>query len=92
MKTNYTNGYWHAKDGQIFDTANNGATIATIPYFDKKNEEHQANQKLIAAAPEMFEALQALVKKFDSAKQIADAGLVLELNYALTAIQKATNP
>ena len=56
METNHTQGNWHAHDGQIYPEQT-GATVALIPYFDKDNAEHQANSKLIAAAPDMLEAL-----------------------------------
>jgi hypothetical protein len=53
---NHTKGEWIAKDGQIYPQET-GKTLALIPYFDEGNEEHEANQKLIAAAPTMLEAL-----------------------------------
>lgn len=56
METKHTKGSWHAHDGQIYPEET-GITIALIPYFDKQNEEHLANQKIIEAAPEMLEAL-----------------------------------
>ena len=56
MKTNYTQGIWHAKDGQIYPEET-GKTLAIIPYFDPENEEQKANQQLIAAAPSMHEAI-----------------------------------
>lgn len=56
MNNKHTPGTWYAKDGQIYPTET-GKTLALIPYFDKENEEQQANQKLIAAAPKLLEAL-----------------------------------
>ena len=53
---NHTKGEWIAKDGQIYPQET-GKTLALIPYFDEGNEEHEANQKLIAAAPDLLEAL-----------------------------------
>jgi len=56
MNTKHTAGTWHAKEGQIYPTET-GKTLALIPYFEEGLEEHQANQKLIAAAPELLKAL-----------------------------------
>ena len=56
MTNKHTQGEWFANDGQIY-TTETGRTIAIISYFDKKNETDVANQKLIAAAPQMLEAL-----------------------------------
>jgi hypothetical protein len=56
MNTKHTSGTWHAKDGQIYPTET-GKTLAIIPYYDKDNEEEEANAKLIAAAPELLKAL-----------------------------------
>jgi hypothetical protein len=53
---NHTKEEWIAKDGQIYPQET-GKTLALIPYFDEGNEEHEANQKLIAAAPDLLEAL-----------------------------------
>lgn len=57
MKTNYTQGIWHAKDGQIYPEET-GKTLASIPYFDPENEEMQANAQLIASAPTLLRLLQ----------------------------------
>lgn len=56
METQHTPGEWHAKDGQIYETEK-GRTLALIPYFDSNFEEDKANQNLIAAAPDLLEAL-----------------------------------
>jgi hypothetical protein len=63
METNYTKGEWIAKDGQIY-LQETGETLALIPYFDAENKEHQANQKLLSAAPELLEALKEILKMF----------------------------
>jgi len=52
----HTKGEWHSKEGQIYPIET-GKTLAIIPYFDKDNQEHEANSRLIAAAPELLEAL-----------------------------------
>ena len=60
MKGKHTQGEWIAKDGQIY-SLETGKTHALIPYFDKDNEEHQANQKLIENAPKMLQMLNDLL-------------------------------
>ena len=54
MNTRHTQGNWHAKDGQIYPTET-GKTLALMPYFDKDNEEQEANSQLIASAPELLQ-------------------------------------
>ena len=56
MNTKHTQGDWYARDGQIYPT-DTGKTLALIPYYDKDNEEHEANARLIANAPELLAAL-----------------------------------
>lgn len=56
MDTKHTKGEWITNEGQIYP-AETGKTLALIPYFDKENEEDNANAKLIAAAPELLDAL-----------------------------------
>jgi hypothetical protein len=80
METNYTKGEWIAKGGQIYPQET-GETLALIPYFDAENKEQQANQKLLAAAPELLEVLQELIKLHPYAKGI---------DKAQQAINKAT--
>ena len=53
MKTAHTPGEWNGKDGQVYSTET-GKTLAIIPYFDKDNKEQEANQTLLASAPEML--------------------------------------
>ena len=59
MNTKHTAGTWHTKDGQIYPQET-GKAIAVIPYFDKENGEQEANEKLIAAAPDMLNALKTI--------------------------------
>lgn len=86
MKPTHTPGEWHASEGQIYPTET-GKTLALIPYFDKDNEEHQANQRLIAAAPDMLSVL----------KEAVEHAHVYDTNPALielfqAVINKSTNP
>ena len=52
----HSSGYWYAPDGSIVQEKT-GKTIAIIPYFDKSNQEHKANARLMATAPELLESL-----------------------------------
>lgn len=55
-KLEHTAGNWIAKEGQIYPEET-GKTLALIPYFDEDNEEQAANAKLIAASPDLLDAL-----------------------------------
>ena len=57
----HTKGEWFAKEGQIYPVET-GKTLALIPYFDEDDKEQEANARLIAAAPDMLEALQKAVE------------------------------
>lgn len=57
----HTKGNWLAHDGQIY-SEETGKTLALISYFDKEDEEQRANANLIAAAPDLFTALQKAVE------------------------------
>lgn len=93
MAAKHTAGEWHAKDGQIYPIET-GKTLATIPYFDKDNEEQEANQKLIAAAPDLLDALNELDQLVFSLNINVDGITALALqscrNRVTAAIQKAT--
>lgn len=56
METKHTEGNWLAKDGQVY-CEETGKTLFVIPYFDKDNDKHLANQQLAAAAPDLLKAL-----------------------------------
>jgi len=86
MNLKHTQGDWYARDGQIYPT-DTGKTLALIPYYDKDNEEHEANARLIANAPWLLMALQEAV----------DHSVIYDTPPALIelfqfAINKATQP
>jgi len=92
MKTEHTKGEWYAKDGQIYPTET-GKTLAVIPYFNKEDKEQDANQKLIAAAPDLLQALDNLIDTLaeqltEDAKENED--IIDAIREAANAIQKAT--
>lgn len=92
-ETKHTPGNWHAHNGQIYPEET-GQTIATVHYFDKTNEEHQANQRLIAAAPDLLAALELVVTicEVESIKTLYGQNPEHWTNVVLSAIQKATQP
>jgi hypothetical protein len=87
MKNNHTQGNWHAHDGQIYPEET-GVTVALIPYFDKDNAEHQANSKLISAAPDMLEALQQFLHSVEH-EGVVSGRVVDAVRNAKEAIYKA---
>ncbi len=90
---NHTKGTWMAKEGQIYPEET-GKTLALIPYFDKDDKEQEANAKLIAAAPEMLEALIEISKgagRYNEDRLIHASNTIEDMQQlANDAIQKAT--
>ena len=96
MNTKHTPGPWKVKHSETKDSFNVIGTIpgrlykvCRCPYlrqeWDKK--EAEANAKLIAAAPELLEALQELVKLYPHFfPELANENIIK----AKAAIQKAT--
>ena len=83
----HTKGNWYAKEGQIYPEET-GKTLALIPYYDKDNEEQEANAKLIAAAPDMLEALNDLINAYEV--KMGKSAVRLRIEIAKDAINKAT--
>jgi hypothetical protein len=74
---NHTKGEWIAKDGQIYPQET-GKTLALIPYFELGNEEHEANQKIIAAAPDLLEIALKITEDIDAKRIDANNGIVID--------------
>lgn len=95
MKTKHTAGDWKATkidNGSISHVITSDSVIvANVNDLPNTFGSNEANAKLIAAAPELLEALQAIVNKVDSVKKVIEADLGTELNFALSVIQKAIN-
>lgn len=62
--------------------------VATVAGLNQSNEEIEANARLIAAAPELLQALRETLSCIDSHTGDPVVGPIIEL--ARTAIQKAT--
>jgi hypothetical protein len=91
MNTTHTQGNWHTNEGQIYPQET-GKTLALIPYFDKENEEMEANSKLIASAPDLLKALQDLLEDVQYSIKDIPFGAIgqRQINAAKEAINKAT--
>lgn len=94
-ETKHTPGPWYAKGGQVVQHRT-GRTLALVPYYDKGNEEQDQTAQVMAAAPELLEALERVTPWIG--KMIADGahlGTVLPgdceqaLSQARGAIEKA---
>ena len=95
METKYTSGKWsatntNAKDGAIPIQNEAGVLVAyASDNMTETREETGANARLIAAAPELLEALQEFVDYLDS--DLSEAEAILKQR-AETLITKATQP
>lgn len=98
----HTEGTWSAKDGQIYPEQT-GKTLALIPYFDKDNEQQQADSRLIAAGPDLLENLEAAFNEITTLNNILYKRNIYDLEISavrqkemieriLAAINKATQP
>jgi len=67
-----------------------GWGLADVQPADEDGREGEANARLIAAAPELLEALQAVVSQLEG--HDLHNGDVFAINNAYAAIAKATNP
>lgn len=65
----FTAGNWHAHDGQIYPEET-GKTIALIPYYDKENEEVEANAQLIASAPTLYRENKELKEVLEEVREM----------------------
>ena len=87
-----TSGRWNInKWGQIVDENNKAIVFTGLTLAMKDNEETKANAKLIAAAPELLEALKNMVNVAKGLKwEEATTGRQIILQDAEQAIKKAT--
>jgi hypothetical protein len=99
METTHTQGEWAFDDNEIYsESTDHGAAICTMNTTSMHftEEEVKANVRLIAAAPDLLEALQSLVQylewREDFIVEDHKEGEDNQYSEALTAIQKATQP
>lgn len=96
MNTEHTPGPWMIKwrDGGAKINPEDGhgflADVRMRPTYTHNTEEYGANARLIAAAPDLLEALEGLLKNAPRPKSIRkDFSYTLYLEAAKTAIAKA---
>lgn len=95
MKSKHTSGQWHAKEYHgITDIRTDAHTIngMTICSINEDMEEAEANAKLIAAAPELLEALKMFVvsEQFRQMVKKSNGEFDTAFKAAEAAIKKAT--
>lgn len=95
MQVNYTKGPWRFHengDGSYtILTEDNKWVIAFIQNGEKWNEEQIATAKLIAAAPDLLEALQIIVEYWNTPQEGSmNDHIDHSLKLATAAIKKAT--
>ena len=83
----HTPGPWEARGYSIFEPHKTAMTIAVATQHEPNVK---ANARLIAAAPELLEALQAFVEWAECVKEFAGAAPIATLADARAAIAKAT--
>lgn len=82
MTNKHTKGEWITNEGQIYPQET-GKTLALIPYFNKDDEEQEANAKLIAAAPNMLKIIEDIAAKLSEHQKVDSkimAGYTLAAN------------
>jgi hypothetical protein len=83
----HTKGNWITTveyDKNCYEVGTHSERIAIIDYENGTKNEAEANAKLIAAAPELLEALEQCIPA------VRQSGLDITLNRALEAIKKAS--
>ncbi len=84
---NYTKGNWTIQDKNKYETSHIECGIYRICRI-ADNREYKANARLIAAAPDMYEALKALCEWLDT-DDIRPNGMYITINEAKQALNKA---
>jgi len=90
MENKHTPGPWHVASGSVYSET--GATIAHMfrePENTIRPVERDTNAALIAAAPDMYEALRMMVWRYEDTESMDDEDYP-ELAAARAALAKAT--
>lgn len=88
MNTQHTPGPWHRTNGYAFIHNALGGEVAKITSSidsDAQMEEHEANARLIAAAPELLDALKRMT---EAAKDILGEPSTSEGYFDITEAEK----
>ena len=95
---NYTNGRWYvALNGKVLvkHSHDNYTQICQMPFSSAREAdempEANSNSQLIAAAPDMYEALQAIIDKRMECHETEAALIPHEIELAYKALAKAGN-
>lgn len=93
METKFTPGPWRIRKTSVYDAVYTDDDILIAFVGIRENEEAQANNALIAAAPELYEALQLLInalhKHTPDMSQSALADICPACDVAAVALTKA---
>ena len=91
MTTKHTPGPWHVdtEDQDADIHSGFGMVAKTMGHGHAQDGEGTANARLIAAAPELLDALQSMVSQFPEAELRADPDLHASVKRARAAIAKA---
>lgn len=104
METKYTSGKWEFRkwDGEqwpekrwsVGEAKPNGKAICICPRYDFETEESEANARLIAAAPELLEALIKCAHQLQTYAELDSWSMDDDSAYeqAQLIITKATQP
>ena len=95
----HTQGEWKIKinglQTELHIVSQDDFDIAVVPFAWRKSEINEANAKLIAAAPDLLEALKIAIQYMKvfmirGEEPLVGENLEVDLNKAQTAIKKAT--
>jgi hypothetical protein len=95
MSTKHTDGPWRVliEGNHCFIEDANGDTVARVSHpfpFTTTDDERDANARLIAAAPDLLEALEALREKCKADGWLLRGDMAAEMDASSAAIAAAT--